>query len=58
MKRIKVINYHGDGIAKTLRKLRDFYGDKWTRSMARYAISKIRKLPVTYDIIIKKAKKS
>ena len=53
MKRTKIINYHGDGIAKTLRKLRDFYGDRWTESMAVYAIGKIRKLPVTYDITIK-----
>lgn len=53
MKRIKTINYHGDGIAKTLKRLRDFYGDRWTESMAIYAISKIRKLPVTYDTAIK-----
>ena len=53
MKRIKKINYHGDGIAKTLGRLRELYGDRWTDSMACYAIGKIRRLPVTYDIVIK-----
>lgn len=36
MKRIKKINYHGDGIAKTLGRLRELYGDRWTDSMACY----------------------
>ena len=47
MKYIKITEPHGDGIARTLRKLRAQYGDAWTGAMAEYAIAKSRKLPWT-----------
>ena len=37
MKYTKYIEPHGDGIARTLRKLRAQYGDAWTDAMAEYA---------------------
>ena len=45
MKYTHFIQSHGDGIAQTLHKLRQQYGDNWTDNMATYAISKTRRLP-------------
>jgi hypothetical protein len=45
MKYNHYIKLSGDGIAYTLLKLREKYGDRWTDSMATYAIGKCRRLP-------------
>ena len=46
MKYTKYIQPHGDGIAKTLHKIRQQYGEAWTDAMAEYAIAKSHKLPM------------
>ena len=46
IKYTKITEPHGDGIARTLRKLRAQYGDAWTDAMAEYAIAKSYKLPM------------
>ena len=45
MKYTKYIQSHGDGIAKTLHKIRQQYGDAWTDNMASYACTKTGRRP-------------